>query len=748
MENQVIHRDRQELKHTDLNNMQTWAHEAHQHLVKDAITTERQFTGLAVTSLSGTQIQIAPGRLYDGTTGNVYPLADATPASVFSLLPLTNEKWLAVSVYGSEDDTDIQPRDFLVDLQTLQTQPSDVAMKRRKFLNSHIQPGQESPTPERPEPPTGYTLIAHVRLNSSGIQEIVLATSRRLPNLQAMDARLQTTEGWIKAAEPRIAHIVSDIAGLGSELAQRSTLQQYRQLAMDMARLKERAEIPDDYKNYGADHFLTADESNPAAVGYSARLHEGIRPIFSGTATLSLSLLNPIDPAAHVGSDGFLLPAYTEVTRLQMDHQQGELTINQYQYQTTNMVQKSMARQNIVYGETRTYCTNSAFWASGIYDPASGILRFASGETWEVAVEDRGRAVINHEFVRLTQFWTTVSTQSYWENVTTTTTVQGSQLAQTILMAQTGWMTSVDVYFTSVDASGGLTVAVTDASTGQPDLNHAIAKLTLASNALSAGWCRLTFTRPVFVESGKRYAIVLISGAQHRVGFTDGTEYTQGVLMYAQDNAFFNEAAGRDLMMRLQFAKFNVPRAIIQFTPLTLTGGIGDINMLFEGITPNGTGLQYEYQVGGLWYPIADQTAENLATTPALLPFRAIFNGTTDLMPGMRLTNSQVIVSKVGTAFTHFSTTRTIGSSSTNIQVRLLLEDFDPAVHTVDCKIVVSGTPVTAASYVDEMVDARSRWREYHFTPSATSSYVIKITGSTTDWRQSFHVAERFDLAL
>ncbi|PIQ25430.1 hypothetical protein COW20_15325 [bacterium (Candidatus Blackallbacteria) CG13_big_fil_rev_8_21_14_2_50_49_14] len=748
MEKQVIYRDRQELQAADLLNTQTWLDEGQQHLLMDAVTSERQFIGLTTTARTATELDIAQGRLYDGTTGKVYFLAATQTVSVFSMLPLQDQKWLAVSVYGQEEDTDIQPRDFLIDLQTGQTQPEAVAMQKRRVVISHIAQGLESPTPEKPSPPTGYTLIAHVRLSPSGIQEVILASTFNLPNLQDLSTRMKTAEGWITSAEPRIAHIISDIAGLGEAVAARATIQQALQLAMDMARVKERLEIPDAYVFYGADHFLNEDESDTGAVGYSARLQEGVRPVIAAQDTVSFSLLNPVDPAAKLSTDNFLLPAYNEITRLRMETQVGELTINQYQYQTTSMIQRTMSRERIQYGETRTLCTNSGFWRSGIYDPMTGIYRI-NGETWTVDPAYRQNMILQVGQVRATQFWYTTYAETYWDAITSTHTVQGSILAQTVLMAQTGWMTSIDVYFTSVDTAGGLTLILTDASQGQPDLNHGIAKLDLAANALSAGWTRITFPRPVFVESGRRYAIVLVSGAQHRVGFTQGTDYTQGVLMYAQDGAYFNEAADRDLMLRLQFAQFTTPRSVIQMQPLQLAGGIGDLDLLYEGVTPDGTQIFWEYQVGGIWYPIKAGTAENIATLPALLPVRAVFVGTTDLMPGLQLSTSQVIVSRIGTSFTHYSTARALGSPSSHVIVRLLLEDFDPLVHTAGCQLVIGGTPVAATSSRDEIVDTRSRWREYDFTLGApTSAYSIEITGSTTSWRQSWHVAERYDLAL
>lgn len=747
MEKQVIYRDRQELQAADLNNTQTWADEAQRHLVVDAITTERQFVGLTVTARSATEIDVSPGRLYDGPSGKVYAIESAQVHSVFAMLPLQDQKWLAVSVFGTEEDTDIQPRDFLIDLQTREVEPEAVAMQRRRVAVVHIAQGLESPTPERPEPPTGYTLLAHVRLSPTGIQEVVLATSRKLPNLFAVDQRLRAAEGWITSAEPRIAHIMTDIAGLASDMSTRASLEHVAQLGIDMAKLKERMEIPDDYVFYGGDHFLDATESDTAYSGYSADTFEGVRPPVVASQSGALSLLNPLDPEASVSAGGLLLPAYSEITRLRMETRAGEVTINQYQYQTLTATQRTISRERIRYGETLTYCTNSAFWRSGVYDPVSGILR-RGDETWVVDPADR-QAALTHASVRVTRVWIDRWEEPYWDIVPTTHTVQGSVLAQTVLMAQTGWLTSLEIFVTSADPSGGLTVMVTEAALGQPDVTKVLARATLAPGAVTAGWLKVTLPDPLLVEAGRRYSIVLASGAAHRVGFTNGTEYTQGLLMYAQDGAYFTAAAERDLMLRLNFARFASPRTVIQMQPLQLAGGIQELDMLYESAVPAGCRLVWEYQTGGMWRPVTVDTPPQFGGA-ALVPLRAVFIGTSDLMPAVRPSTAQVTVRRRGTAFTHVSTARTLATASTNIRVRLLLEDFDPSSgHTVDCKLIIGANTVNATSTRDEIVDGRSRWREYRFQlGSPTTSYRIRIDGAGVTATAPWHVAERYDLAL
>lgn len=112
MERQVIFRDRQEVQAADHNNTQLFVDQALQHIIMDAITGERMFVGLVVTSPAATEIEVAAGRLWDGSEGKLYRKDQAEMVSIFSHLPAADEKWLAVSVIGQELELDIQPRDF------------------------------------------------------------------------------------------------------------------------------------------------------------------------------------------------------------------------------------------------------------------------------------------------------------------------------------------------------------------------------------------------------------------------------------------------------------------------------------------------------------------------------------------------------------------------------------------------------------------------------------------------------------
>ena len=97
----------------------------------------------------------------------------------------------------------------------------------------------------------------------------------------------------------------------------------------------------------------------------------------------------------------------------------GETRMAQYSFETTTITQLTRSRERRRYGSSKTVCTNSTWWRQGNYDPVTGIFRI-SGESWEVAISDRANAVINHKFIRVTQFWLDTYEEPYWDAVKST----------------------------------------------------------------------------------------------------------------------------------------------------------------------------------------------------------------------------------------------------------------------------------------------------------------------------------------
>lgn len=754
MERQVVYRDRQELQSADLDNTQTFVDEALQHIVRDAVTTERQIVGLTVTGKSATELEVSAGRLWVGDTGTIYRLDAPLVLSMFGHLPIVDRRWLAVAAIGQEVETDTQPRDFLIDLQTLQTEPRVVAMERRRQVAVIVTPDTESPEPQKPLPPTGQTLLAYVLLNPTGIVSITDARPR-LPQVQDHAQRVSSIEAWRSKAEPAISTLSSDVAAIAQATRNAAQTANVRELALDVARLKESLKLPDTLASYAADYFLTADESATADPTYNARVEEGVRMPWAAQTLSALSLFNPLESGV-VNKAGLLLPAYTTRPRLSLiGALAGSLALNQYQFQTYELRQGATSRTVIRYGPGRTENpTSSQWWQTGQYDPYANIFTRA-GETYEVERQNLpgSNYVGEWQFVyNLRQIWYDTITEPYWYGVSVTTSIQGSLIAQTVLNSQAGWLTGVGLYFTERAAGAGATVVLCEATNGLPDLQRIIASKTLSEGALQLYPTETVFEfdRPVFVSSGRRYAVAIITSVAHKAALISGDVYAQGTLMYSTDGAYYLGDQTKDLMMRLHAAQFSNPVVQIQLQPLSLAGGIADIALHTGAVTPETTTLVWEYQYNGLWYRISPDTAAPLLALPAMLPLRVSFVGTADLAPALELQGSTVQVSRPAASLTHWSIERTLTAPTTSIEVQILLGAWDAAKHSCTLSLRSGATTYTPASVVDSVVNSTSIRRKATFTINAPgiSSYQVKIAGTSTTVLDLFYVAERIDIAF
>ena len=754
MERQVIYRDRQEVQAADFLNTQQFTDESIQHLVLDAITAERMFVGLTVTKPSATEIEIAPGRLWVGDEGKVYRKDQAERISVFSHMPVQDKRWLTVSVIGQEQETEVQPRDFLIDLQSGQTEPSAVAMEMQRLAVSHLTAGLESTDPQQPEPPTGYTVVAKVLLNTSGVESIELAENKRLMRLFEVWQQVKSNTDWITLTDPKIISLISDLARLAKLVKGMAYMDMLTELARDVGLLKDLANLPDNYVSYGADNFLDKEESDHEDTEYYARVEEGIRFPWAGLTQQQPALFNPY--ATEVENfDGLILPAHSDVVRLSLlKNYSGSLAIGQYQYQTQEMRVGTRTRSRVRYGPTREVCTNAENWRNGANSAVGEVF---NGPDGPYKVQDRWGEHGGHAWMRVQKYWVDTWSETYTYWVTVDHAIQGSQIAQTFLNGQNGWLKAIDLYFEKVAADGIVYLHLCETDLGLPN-----PKRCLGSTSLTAGdlkkrptATKFEFEQPIYLEAGKRYAILVTTAGDHEVATVQGTEYTHGTLFHSTDGEYHQGDLTKDLMMRHWYAKFKNPRTTVELSTISLAEGIADLDLLAEAIVPESSELIIEYRKegSGAWYALIPETADQLLGLPAMLHLRAVFVGSRDLMPGFYLPGSRLGAGRPATTFKHISTNRVLSQASENIDVILRLEAWDEAKHDCTVKLLSGGSTYTHAS-VSDVVIANAAIptirRTINFTPAAgtgISEYQIQVEGTSSTALEIFHVAQRMDVA-
>lgn len=758
MEDKVIFRDRQELQSADLNKIEIFTDTAMANIVMDAVTTERMFVGLAVTKHSATEAAIASGRLWDGRTGLRYAKTAAEIVSLFSYLPVTDQRYLNISVVGQEVDTEQEPRDFLVDMASDTTEPKSVYTVLSRVVSLQITPGLESTSPQKPEAPTGYTTIAYVLLGASGIIDIEQAVNKQLMRLFDVYQTQLTLAAWIEAAAPKLASIMSDLAALAALVKSLQTSGLVTQLAAEVALIRNKLELPATYSEYAADNFLTTADSDTANAEFHAYVYMGARFPWAGETEQQLALFNPYDTNVK-NAVGMLLPAYDEVVRLKLTGYAGSLSLSQYQYQSITTRQCTRTRVRTEYSPTWQWCTNGANWGNvsegtvieDVFEgavPAGVTLGDTKyRETWQTGSNGPG-----HEIMQSRDVWVHSWLENYTVIDSVTETINGAVTAQTILNAQNGWLTKIGLNFTTKGPDGAVTMYLMDTVNGLPNHERVIGRATVAAADIQASPTEtlFEFVQPVFVASGRRYAIVLVTGGAHSVALVEGTEYSQGTLFYSTDGEYYQGDFTKDLQMTLYYAQFRNPRTVVDLSPISLAEGIAVFDILHERIQPDATSLTLEYQPSGTgeWIAITEGTTDKLLGLPAMCRLRAVFNGTADIMPCLGLSGSKMRAKRAGTSFRHISTPRVLTTASDDISVTVRLENWDAAKHACTLKLVSGGSLLTGV-VADQTLDATTIRRTVRFTPALPlSTYQIQIEGTTTTPLKTFHVAQRMDVAL
>lgn len=747
----IISQD-QQLTDEDLTNIGKYAQGSLDHVVNDGIEPGRKFTGFAAVASGAAQVTVGAGRLYQG--GEVFFRDDdgGVVLDLLTLLPSVTEKIVAIAVWGQTIQTNTVPRTFLVDIDTEQTEARATATEVRRFANVNSVNGVESADPVAPALDSNVLAVAYVRLNPSGVVSITPVDLNRLVSTRQVADRVTGLESWRDRAGTRLDTLDSTVAGIQGQLSRVAPANLVFEIARDTARLKELSELPETYSSYDADRYLTAAKSDTLNVNFLAKVEEGIHFPPAAQYGAQVDLLNPIEPLVS-RQNNMVMPAYTEVIREKIVGKDSELSMAQFQYQTIETVLKDVARTRIRYGTSQTVCTNAAWWRSGTYDVVTNIFRRA-GETWAVAAGDIGKTSINHQWIRVTQFFYDTYNETYWEATTVPQAVSASFMGETFLNSEPGFITGVGLFFTRRAETGDVSLMIVETEGGKPVYRKAIARVTLPVSDIKL-WPEVTKIPlpPTFLEKGRRYAIVPATAGNHFLAAVNGDKNTNGTFFYSTDGDFSQGDLTKDIAYTLYYASFNSPRIEVQLNALQLNGGIASIDLNFDSLTPDGTEIAFEIQVNGVWKALGASNPDLLIGLPPLVPFRVVMLGTIDVMPGFGTgIRSYTLTSRPRADNKHISVARVLPAPCKTVTVTTRLEYWDAGHHTHACKLLTGAgfttvvSPTTSAD--DATPDPAAIVRTYTFIlPEAVSEFKIQQEGTTDNVLVTYHVAEQYNLS-
>jgi len=757
MEQTVTFRERQNLSAGDFNAMQAIAQGSIDALIAAAVTDRPVYHGFQVTKTEAASVRVAPGR-YFASNGAVYVRETETLRDFISTasLPANALRKVAVITYGQLEDTHIERRSMRIDATSNTIEQDNVTMRQARVAQLSFLFGAESADPQLPAIDANYLHVATITLSTAGVASVEMVGANAADNLAGVAAAVKAHESLLAVFQTMFVTLRTDMAALAFKQRLAASSTDLQAILFDLARLKARAGIASNALAYGDNLFLDWSGSDKTYAGFDAKILAGLRFPEATASETALALFNLNDPAVKV-ENGFCVPAYDVEPRITIDGYSGDMSLANYQSQNVTSVLKTRSRERVVYGETSEILINLN---DPNYDRINGLYS-RNGEVLQVTAEWFSGGS-NQAMIVLTSGGGTITEEEpYWEAVSSTVTVQGSTLAQSFINAQGGYTVGVDAYFTDIAATGDVHAHLVECdASGAPDMSRTIGKVTKARNDLVKYPAATRFgLPPTAMEPGKRYAWAFVSLGAHRLAVADKNRYAAGQLFTSADSAFFSAAPDKDMLLSIQSCRFRASRVTVQLQPLQLAGGMSDIDMLYENVRVAGTDLIFEIQPqgSGQWFTINGPDAVSaLSTLPAAVNARLTFNGSQDMMPGLKLSDSVVRCFRRKTAFKHVTPDLTRVTTST-IKVTAFLRGFSaaaPASHTCLAKILIGGVTELYDLVADEVVpaiggDPGGIKRTWTFNIAApTSSYRIELSGTAADARNPFVITECVDQAL
>lgn len=750
MESQVIFRPYQEQTSDDHNNLQDFTRQSLDHVVLDIATESRRYAGFGAQKTAQAEIQIAAGRFYD-VFGAVYFKADATVQSMLTYLPVVAERIISVVVTGSEAESDIETRDYLVDIDTQRMEPRSVSTTRSRNAVISLVSGTESADPQAPATPVGSVLIATVRLDSTSVVSVTQNTAAQVQSTEELDVRQTAMEVFKTIIEPRVLSLASDLSALTervNKLGQGNNISLVR-VYQDLARLKRNADLPQDYSQYGDDTFLSddlSDTTDSAGLGYDAQISNGLSFAAANQDESELSLFSANDPNASLSNgNGVLLPKYDSQVKLRTSSDLASTTsMSQYGYQTFNIVHRSYTSWRLRYGPWWWYYYPYPAWYYYVYGlyPA---LAWSAFYPWIVPYYSW--AWPYYVYYWWPYYWYEAFTVTYDETEVTNHSIQGAQVAQTFLIANDVWATRLGFYISAKGADENIFLTLCETTNGMPDISKSVMHMSYPYQSITVGWNR-TDIPPTFMKRGSRYALVVTSNVNHQVGMAAGEDYIDGTFFYSTDGAYYLGDLTKDMMLELWGAVFNSSQVTIEMAPINLDGGIRSIDLWARGVNPDSTEMIWEVRPSGAgdWIPLDKDHLTALTGAPPLFQLRGRFVGTRDMMPGVVVTGSRLAVARPKQVFKHVSDLWTLDTPSSVVAVQVMLGGFDETPHDCTVRLYANGGYVSNDGVSTETIDADTKTykRVYHFTiPSpSVSNFRIVIDGTTTSPANLFTVTE------
>jgi hypothetical protein len=740
----------------DWNNIGIFAVNAMDAMGLDLLGADGGWAGMAVTRESSNSVRVTLGRVWKNGKFYANVDEDSIVVSLVSVAPTLGEVIVAIVASGEEVEAEEQQRVFKTSApgDPLVKTPQPWKTEVRRAMAIGIKAGPDGVTPLPPFIEPNYVPIAYVRMTTTGIPEagaITMLTDNRLPTQQGMQARLLSLETFRQTIGSRVETLAGDLAAIGARV-DRLNVPAVRQAMSRLAELEDMLDIDEGAQLQGFDRFMTDDDSDTDNVAYKARVYEGIRAPWAATKVVTPQQLASSDPKV-VTKSGWTMAVHTEERRLDIWGQYISINISNFQYANNSFTVYPGAKRRRRYGPSQVHAANSAFWQKAAYavDYLTNTFMVA-GETYNITdqwIED------GVTYYRVEQYWD--DQQKYWNGYQSVvaTAANGYTVGQTFLNAQGGWLTRLGLRFGRVDPDKGLKVFICEAVNGQPDETRIISTGTVAAGAVllappnnPEGVETPVTLSPVFLEAGKRYGVIVVSDGDHAIACRNDNALSNGALFIGQGGSWTADP-GKDMNLRLYFAKFTSPYVALQLRTETLSGGITDIDAIMREMTPDGAECYMAIRLDGQLHRFERTKGTHpLAPKPETVELFIVMVGTTEVMPAFKLSESRITLMRIDDDFCHISEVRNAGATVDQVELTWILAGWDAAKHTFPVTITYGATTKSADATTDYPLPDGTIRRVITYNLSVpTTNYQIKAIGTTTDITDWFVPQKREDLA-
>lgn len=720
----------------DLTEISTNARDGDEEIVGGAIGYPHHWAGIAAAVTSAVEVTLSAGGLFVGEV--VYRNDQPTPVDLLARLPLIagDTVWVALLLRGSET-TETAQRLVETDVDTHETVQQAVEKRVRRTWSVVVQSGVPGPTPLKPTVAATECVIAWALLATTGIQSIEMDAASRLRSLHEVEGRLTAVEGDLSAVRRRTTTLETDVANLAARLGEIPDPIIIRQLKRDAALMRRQLALPAEARAYWYDAGLLTDAWDLTHASWLARVREGIRFSWAHQSDSQLALLDPGASTLRLYGT-LLMPAWHEVTRLEVPTDGSSVNISQQVHTVVTGTRREISRQVTEYGQTVTVCENNAEWAMtrGL---SVGALFARAGETFEVVSINGGSP--DHVWRGVRSIITRTVTDVYWDYVTETFGLNGAVNGQTLLCSQPQIVTSIDLLFTRVGSTGDVHLALAECrDDGSPRFDRVIARTTVAAGDLALGWVKFAL-RPSLIESGRRYAWFVVTTGNHALATVSGNSFAQGSRFVCSDGVWSQVLADSDFAFRINTAEFDATRTTIKFQPIVLENGMTELKILTAGWAPGGTSLVWQIKPSGApdWLDLTVEASDGgaaLAGLPALCELQAVAVGTTSLAPAIILdATARSYAFRPRGDMRAVSIVHDFGLSTTSIQVEAVLDAFDAAKHTAALRLIIGATVYTPSvtQIIPDLVNPKKRTLLASFSVPATTSARAEIDMNTTE---------------